>query len=202
MKLSFRAGQAELQRRQDNLISQLETFEPTGDADADRVYRQSIQRRFAELAASQRAKRAELDHLDADTSPDDDDAELLDHIPLLGSGYPELPEELERRLYDAFQLKLRYNRTRHEATLQVTVREDTVKVLTAATQRIHRQGHKMPVEHGEHQDLPFPCSARPLQCPVSGHRNGMSQDIGMTRPRWSADVEGASGGHRCRRGRP
>jgi site-specific DNA recombinase len=58
---------ADLQRRQANLVDQLENFEATGDADADREYRQSIQRRFAELTGVRRAKQAELDQLKIDS---------------------------------------------------------------------------------------------------------------------------------------
>ncbi|WP_222721677.1 hypothetical protein, partial [Actinomadura sp. HBU206391] len=60
----------------------------------------------------------------------------------------ELPEALERRLYDAFHLKIRYNRTRHEATLQIALREDSVKMLTTAVQGIRERGQDMP----EHDD--------------------------------------------------
>jgi site-specific DNA recombinase len=152
---------ADLQRRQNNLIGQLETFEPTGDADADRAYRQSIQHRFGELTAAQRTKQAELDQLNAHTPQAGDDADLLDHIPHLAYGPIELPEELERRLYDAFHLKIRYNRARHEATIQVAVREDTITTLTAVTQSI--QGHDTPAEPGQDRNQAFPCSVRPLQ---------------------------------------
>jgi len=34
-------------------------------------------------------------------------------------------------------------------------------------------------------------------CLVSGHTNGVSQDIGIPRPARSGDVEGAPGHHRC-----
>ena len=37
-----------------------------------------------------------------------------------------------------------------------------------------------------------------FSCGPSGHRNGISQDIGMGGPSASADVEGASGHHRRR----
>jgi hypothetical protein len=67
----------------------------------------------------------------------------------------ELPESLERKLYDAFHLKVRYNRTRHEATIQVAIREDTITTLTQST-RDAGDGAS-----AEHDDL-FPCSGRPL----------------------------------------
>jgi hypothetical protein len=150
---------AGLQRRQDNLIDQLENFEATGDPDADREYRQSIQRRFAELTTARRTKQSELDQINIDTPPAGDDADLLDQIPRLQADLTELPEGLERKLYDAFHLKVRYNRTRHEATIQVTIREDTITTLTNATQTNQGTGEAGSAEH----DHLFQCSGRPLQ---------------------------------------
>jgi hypothetical protein len=39
-------------------------------------------------------------------------------------------------------------------------------------------------------------------CAASGLRNGVSQDIGIPGPPWSADVEGTPGHHRCCQGGP
>ncbi|MGH3375682.1 MAG: hypothetical protein ACRDP6_13165 [Actinoallomurus sp.] len=125
---------AGLQHRQDNLIDQLENFEATGDTDADREYRQTIQRRFAELTITRRTKQSELDQIKIDAPPAGDDADLLDQIPQAQADMTELPESLERELYDAFHLKVRYNRPRHEATIQVTIREDTISTFTKAAQ--------------------------------------------------------------------
>ncbi|GAA4100707.1 recombinase family protein [Actinomadura miaoliensis] len=153
----------DLQRRQDNLIGQLETFESTGDPEADRDYRQSIQRRFAELTAARRTKQAELDQLNTDTPPAGDDADLLDLIPQLPLELSDLPEDLERRLYDAFHLEIRYNRPRHEATFRVTVREDTVKLLTNSTESITERGSDMKREQDRQHGRLFPSSGCPLQ---------------------------------------
>ena len=150
---------AGLQRRQDNLIDQLENFEATGDTAADREYRQSIQRRFAELTAARHTKQSELDQINVDAPQAGDDADLLDQIPQLQADLTELPDGLERKLYDAFHLKVRYNRTRHEATIQVTIREDTITTLTKATQTSQGTGEGGSAEHNHL----FPCSGRPLQ---------------------------------------
>ncbi|MGI5223760.1 recombinase family protein [Actinoallomurus sp. CA-142502] len=125
---------AGLQRRKENLIDQLENFEATADADADREYRQSIQRRFAELTTERRTKQSELDQINIDAPTAGDAADLLDQISRLRVDLTELPEGLERKLYDAFHLKVLYNRTRHEATIQVMIREDTITMSAKATQ--------------------------------------------------------------------
>ena len=41
-----------------------------------------------------------------------------------------LPEALQRSLYDAFQLQVRYHRPRHEVTIRVTIRADALPSLT------------------------------------------------------------------------
>ena len=141
----------------------MESFEPTGDADADHDYRQSIQRRFAELSTTRRTRQAEVDRLNTDTPPAGDDVDLLDLIPQLPPNLSELPENLERQLYDAFQLQIRYNRTRHEATFRVTVREDTVKLLTKTTESVTERGSEMQTEQSRNDGRLFPSSGCPLQ---------------------------------------
>lgn len=124
---------ADLQRRQDNLMSQLEVQEPTGDPQIDREYRASIQRRFAELAGQRRDAQAQLSRLnEQDQSPASDDLSLLEEIPQMAIRLDELPEDLQRRLYDAFQLQVRYNKPRHEARIRVTIREDTARTFAKA----------------------------------------------------------------------
>ncbi len=41
-----------------------------------------------------------------------------------------LPEALQRSLYSAFQLQVRYHRPRHEVTIRVTIRADALPTLT------------------------------------------------------------------------
>ncbi|WP_242903683.1 hypothetical protein [Actinomadura terrae] len=123
------------------------------------VHRQSIQRRFIELTTTRRAKQAEVDGLNVDAPPAGDDAELLNLLPSLPLRLAELPEDLERQLHEAFQLQIRYNRTRHEVTIRVTVREDTVEMLAKATER----GSEMQKEQSRNHGGLFPSSVCPLQ---------------------------------------
>lgn len=51
----------DLNRRQDNLLIQIEEYQPTGDADIDRDFRVRLQRRYAEVARQRKTKAAELD---------------------------------------------------------------------------------------------------------------------------------------------
>ncbi|GLY85982.1 hypothetical protein Airi02_039110 [Actinoallomurus iriomotensis] len=113
---------AGLHRRQDDLIDQRENLDTTGNEDADREYRKSIQRRFAELTTARSARPSELDRINTYVPLVGHDSSVLDPLSRVQCDLTELPEDLERRLYDAFQLKIRYNRTRHEVALQAAIR--------------------------------------------------------------------------------
>jgi site-specific DNA recombinase len=51
-------------------------------------------------------------------------------VPQLSLVLGALPEALQRSLYDAFQLQVRYHRPRHEVTIRVTIRADALPGLT------------------------------------------------------------------------
>ncbi|WP_075023593.1 hypothetical protein [Actinomadura madurae] len=80
-KTKIAAEITDLQRRQDNLLMQLEEYEPTGETDIDREYRAGIQRRFAELVTKRREAQARLAQLTTRAQPPGDDIALLGEIP-------------------------------------------------------------------------------------------------------------------------
>ncbi|WP_433466994.1 recombinase family protein [Spirillospora sp. CA-128828] len=82
-KTKLAAEITDLQRRQDNLLVQLEEYEPTGETDIDREYRAGIQRRFAELVTRRREAQARLAQLTTRAQPPGDDIALLGEIPQL-----------------------------------------------------------------------------------------------------------------------
>jgi site-specific DNA recombinase len=116
---ALRQAISDIERRKRPLIAELET-QPAADnsggndPDAAREYRQAIQRGFTELVAEHRAKTDELArvaaHQDQPGSPDPGLLAALPQLPLRLAG---LPEHLQRGLYDAFQLQVRYHRPRH-----------------------------------------------------------------------------------------
>ena len=122
---------SDIQRRQKNLITRLEQQDDTGDSQTDQEYRQGIQRRFAELAADNRARTEELARLKAATpGHTGNDPDLLTGVPQLPFALGVLPEAGQRSLYDAFQLQVRYHRPRNEVTIRVTIRADALPSLT------------------------------------------------------------------------
>jgi hypothetical protein len=112
------------------------------DPDAARQYRQAIQRRFTELVAEHRAKTDELAQL-ADDSADagSPDPGLLAALPQLPLRLCGLPEHVQR-LYDAFQLQVRYHRPRHEVTIRVTIRADSLNHINGTVNAIKPQGER------------------------------------------------------------
>jgi hypothetical protein len=130
------------------LIAELEAQPSDGDpgrndADAARQYRQAIQRRFTELVAEHRAKTDELAQLADDSadagSPDPGLLAALPQLPLRLSG---LSEHLKRGLYDGFQLQVRYHRPRHEVTIRVTIRADSLNHINGTVNAIKPQGER------------------------------------------------------------
>ena len=144
---------SDIERRQKNLITRLEQQDDTGNPETDQEYRQGIQRRFAELAAEHRARTEELAQLKAATPghiPNDPD--LLTGVPQLPLALGVLPEALQRSLYDAFQLQVRYHRPRHEVTIRVTIRADALPSLTQLVKEAAGQPC-IPAGNGEPDDV-------------------------------------------------
>jgi hypothetical protein len=118
---------ADLTARQDRLITELETTDP-----ADRTFRDRLRRRFDALEAERADKAAQLDALHADRKAQPEpDLDLLDTIPLLDQiNITEASERIQRKLYDALQLQIHYQRP-DQARFRITLTDDTADMLTA-----------------------------------------------------------------------
>jgi site-specific DNA recombinase len=141
---ALRQAISDIERRKHALIAELEA-QPGADSggddpDAARQYRQAIQRRFTELVAEHRAKTGELAQLAAhQDQPGRPDPGLLAALPQLPLRLAGLPEHLQRSLYDAFQLQVRYHRHRHEVTIRVTIRADSLNHINGTVNAIKPQ---------------------------------------------------------------
>jgi site-specific DNA recombinase len=129
----------ELTRRRARLIAR---FDDPGDADTEldpeteRELTRQLTTRFAELETQRRTKLAELHALDAAPPSNDHHIELLDRLPRLQTGLAELPEHLQRQLYDAFHLQIHYNPDEHVAALRITLSDDSVSTVAENSQTI------------------------------------------------------------------
>jgi site-specific DNA recombinase len=128
----------DLQRRRHRLITELEEAGDITDADLRQQFRGSIQERFAELGRQQQALQTQVDALGQPNAQhaQPQATDLLDQLPLLTTELGTMPPALQRRLYDAYRLKIRYSRARHAITLHVTVTADALPTLTATAQTI------------------------------------------------------------------
>jgi hypothetical protein len=118
----------DLAARQDRLITELETTDP-----ADRAFHDRLCRRFDTLEAERADKNRQPAELEKTlTSQPEPDLDLLDALPILaGVNITDAPERLQRKLYDALQLKIQYDRP-DQARFRITLTDDTVDALTLA----------------------------------------------------------------------
>jgi hypothetical protein len=128
----------DLRRRQNKILDQLDGDEDDDlDPETRREFRQRLRGRFAETTTQIRKAEAECATLAAaPTGPRAGNADLLDHLPQIELCLPHAPIDLQRGLYDAFNLKIIYNRERHEATLEATVTADTLNSITHSIQQL------------------------------------------------------------------
>lgn len=117
---------AEITQRQDRLIATLETHEDPTGAIFDRV-----RERLEALQAERTTKLAALDNLDHAEQPATD-PDLLDALPQASIDWAQVPAEVQRDLFDALQLQIRYDRTTNTAHGQVTLIRDTSDRIPAA----------------------------------------------------------------------
>jgi DNA invertase Pin-like site-specific DNA recombinase len=142
----------DLTARQDRLITELETTDPT-----DRAFRDRLHRRFDTLEAGRADATAELHDLNAaaSRSQPDQDPSLLDALPILqGIRITDAPEPLQRKLYDALQLQIHYDRP-DQARVRLVLTDDTARAVTGLATA------------GAHQDR-TPPGARHRTRPVAG----------------------------------
>ena len=134
----------DIQRRKRALVTELETQPVTSDPHAGREYREAIHHRFTELVGEHRAKTAELTRLAEHPAEPalGGDPGLLQALPELPLRLADIPEPLQRSLYEASQLQVRYHRPGHEVTIRVAIRAETVDTISQAVNRIAEYDNK------------------------------------------------------------
>jgi acetylornithine deacetylase/succinyl-diaminopimelate desuccinylase-like protein len=118
------------------------------------------------------ARIAELDaRPPADPTSDDETAALLNILPITSQDLTQLPEEIQRQLYDAFHLQIRYHYAERRITIRITVSAATVHTLAdsvAAATGATRAGPQGP---GACADLVSTPGGTPTRTrPASGDR--------------------------------
>lgn len=103
----------ELRRQQANLVQELSEHRSSGDQDIDRQWRNQLRDSFAAITKQLADLDARIEALNTSQNHDTEpgDPALLDQLPAGAADLARVPEELERALFDAFQLQLRYHPT-------------------------------------------------------------------------------------------
>lgn len=123
----------DLRTRQDRLLDELETPPEDMDEETYRAFRQRLHGRFSDLTKQLKTHQQELDQLAAQPAQTGrQDVGLLDRLPQVGRSLQHSPPEIQRDIYDAFQLQIIYSHKRHEARLKVTITDETADRITKA----------------------------------------------------------------------
>lgn len=124
---------ASLQRRQHNLLAELEQFEPSGDGDFDRAWRSGVQAQFRTMLIALKTKQDLLAELTQERQKQAKiNFALLEVVPQAAVAVSRLTEKRRRRLFDTLHLELRYNHLTSELDIQVTIVASTLNALAAA----------------------------------------------------------------------
>jgi hypothetical protein len=190
---------AALERRQGRLIQTL--AEGTGDhedgtphfgPDEERAFRDGIRTQHAALVREHRTLSERLAKLTATpAAPTGGDPALLDALPVLPVDLARVPEELQRRLYDAFQLQITYHRPQRELTLRVTIAADAVNTLVSLSDEMNPHGRMNTAGHSANvaqptkttTSLPMFCAPLTGRTPTAARNSASNPPPTRTRPR-------------------
>ena len=127
----------DLERQQANVVKELREYQPIGDEDIDQQWRGQLRDSFAEITTQRKDLQAQLAGITAKpAAPTPSDPALLDRLPVLHANLDGLPEDLERELFDGFQLQVRYHQPTRRVTLRVTIDGQAIHRLAATSQAI------------------------------------------------------------------
>ncbi|MFI9559152.1 recombinase family protein [Nonomuraea endophytica] len=130
----------DLARKQDRLIAQIE------DNDADPEFSRRMQARFTELETQRRTKAEELALAEANPPARDHQVDLLHMIPMLQTRLGDLPGALQRKLFAAFHLEIRYDDQAQVALIRVTLDAETIEGVAAMAEHIPGNDKSCPLD--------------------------------------------------------
>ncbi|GAA3757316.1 hypothetical protein GCM10022402_39540 [Salinactinospora qingdaonensis] len=202
------AGLASLQRRlhdldtrRERLLAQLEVFDdPHAEMAAD--IRARAQRIYEERGTVQEQLRELQQHAPQRSAP-----ELLEALPVGERDLAAVPEELLRRLFEAFRLQVVYDRPRHAVTVRVHLAAETVPELRQAADRVltHDDHREEPQEREDPMDAATPrvplCDVPPAGDRTAGNAyqyagQRADQHVDHAPPQSGRTGRGSQRGHR------
>jgi pentapeptide repeat protein len=108
--------------------AQVRALEDVPDGPAAKAMRARINERFTQLHAERTAAEDKLNAL-ASLQPKAADSAILDEVPYAGDILPALPPALKARLFAVFDLAILWNKENGQATVAVTITDDTLAAL-------------------------------------------------------------------------
>ena len=137
---ALRSRIKELERQQANVVRELREYRPVGDEDTDQQWRGQLRDSFAQIATERKRTETQLaDLTDQKETVTSLNPALLDRLPIVQADLSRLPEDLERELFRAFQLQVRYHHPTRRVTLRTTLDERALRQLIATTGKIVNQ---------------------------------------------------------------
>ncbi len=125
----LRAAVVEVERRKERLLDQL-SEDDEGDPATAREFRRGIRRRYDAAEKSRIELSQEIATIGAADGIPTSDVAILDLLPQIGVDWDATPLELQRRLFDAFQLRITYRGPDRHLDIEVTVRAGLAKELS------------------------------------------------------------------------
>jgi site-specific DNA recombinase len=131
---------ADLTRRQDNVLSQVEDADPTDP------FIQGLRRRYNDLQAQRQRALDEMAALDADAAgprhASEADLDVLDALPHLALNLERAPDELQHRLFELTKLRIEVHYPTRQAIIKITIPRDELTTVSATATAI-----KQPDDH-------------------------------------------------------
>ncbi|MBA0049789.1 hypothetical protein E0L36_02380 [Streptomyces sp. AJS327] len=119
---ALREKEARLAQAKQRLMDQLTEGDDEGDPEFTAEFRRGIRRQFDQLERQRRAVRSKIDGAEVVVGAHQGgDTALLDAIPRLRSRMRDLPVAIQRGIYDAFRLHVRYDHRGRRAEIHVTI---------------------------------------------------------------------------------
>lgn len=129
-----------MERQQANVVKELREYRPIGDEDIDQQRRGQLRDGFAEITTERKRAETQLANLtDQKETVTSLNPALLDRLPIVQADLSRVPEDLERELFGAFQLQVRYHQPTRRVTLRATIDERALRQLIATTGRVLNQ---------------------------------------------------------------
>jgi hypothetical protein len=139
--------------------SQIDTLDPDPANTAAQAMRHRCYERFAEFQTERETTQTQLAALDQARARDDD-ATLLDDLPLLASTIDLEPEHIQAALYQAFDIQALYKDDMHQVSIFATITTSTPQAVAAILT------HTGPDPAARTPDLAQPSALGPAETPA------------------------------------